>query len=203
MLLRLYEDHNTYEDLQRVTDTLNDGGLFIFPTDCRYAIGCNALKPHAVEAVCKLKGINPMKNRLSMICYDLHNISEFAKMDDTTFKLIRKNVPGAFTFILPGLNKLPKVFQGRKEVGIRMPNNSIIMDIVRQLDAPILTASLPVPDGEDDDYFTNPELIDEMFGDKVDLVIDGGTGRNEKSTIVDCTGSQPEIVRQGIGELIL
>ena len=138
-----------------------------------------------------------------MICYDLHNISEFAKMDDTTFKLIRKNVPGAFTFILPGLNKLPKVFQGRKEVGIRMPNNSIIMDIVRQLDAPILTASLPVPDGEDDDYFTNPELIDEMFGDKVDLVIDGGTGRNEKSTIVDCTGSQPEIVRQGIGELIL
>lgn len=201
MLLRLYEDHNTFDDLEQICDLLNDGGTFIFPTDCRYAIGCHALKPHAVEDVCKLKGINPEKNRLSIICYDLSTISEFTKLDNTTFKLIRRNVPGPFTFILKGTNKLPKIFSGRKEVGIRMPNNSIIMEIARHLEAPILTASLPVPAGEDAEYYTNPGLIDEMFGEQVGLVIDGGIGRNAESTIVDCTGAQAEIVRQGIGTL--
>ena len=201
MLLKLYEDHNTFDDLERVTDILNDGGTFIFPTDCKYAIGCHALKPHAVEYVCKLKGINPEKNRLSMICYDLSSISEFTRLDNATFKLIRRNVPGPFTFILKGTNKLPKIFSGRKEVGIRMPNNPIIMEIARHLEAPVLTASLPVPGNEEDEYFTNPELIDEMFGEQVDLVIDGGLGHNAESTIMDCTGTEPEIVRQGIGNL--
>ena len=201
MLLRLYEENNSYESLQNVADLLNDGGTFIFPTDGRYAIGCHALKSHAVEAVCRLKGVNPMKNRLSIICYDLSSIGEFTHLDNNTFKLIKKNVPGPFTFLLAGTNKLPKIFMGRKEVGIRMPNNPIIMDVVRHLEAPILTASLPVLDGEDDEYYTDPELIDEMFGSMVDLVIDGGLGRNIESTIVDCKQKEPVIVRQGAGIL--
>ena len=201
MLLRLYENNNSYESLQTVTDLLNDGGIFIFPTDGRYAIGCHALNTHAVEAVCRLKGINPMKNHLSIICYDLSSISEFTQMSDATFKLIKRNVPGPFTFILPGTGKLPKIFMGRKEVGIRMPNNPIIMEIVRSIDAPVLTASLPVPDEEEDEYYTNPELIDEMFGHMVDLVIDGGIGHNWESTIVNCTKGTPEVTRQGIGIL--
>ncbi len=201
MLLKFYDDHNSYEALQSVADLLNDGGTFIFPTDGRYAIGCHALKTHAVEAVCRLKGVNPMKNRLSIICYDLSSISEFTRMDNDIFKLVKKNVPGPFTFILPGANKLPKIFMGRKEVGIRMPNNSIIMDITQHLEAPVLTASLPVPDDEEDEYYTNPELIDEMFGNMVDLVIDGGTGRNIESTIVDCTQRPPVVTRQGAGIL--
>ncbi len=201
MLLKFYDDNNSYEALQGVADLLNDGGTFIFPTDGRYAIGCHALKNNAVEAVCRLKGVNPMKNRLSIICYDLGSISEFTRMDNDVFKLVKKNVPGPFTFILSGTNKLPKIFMGRKEVGIRMPNNPIIMDITQHLEAPVLTASLPVPDDEEDEYYTNPELIDEMFGNMVDLVIDGGTGRNIESTIVDCTQKPPVVLRQGAGIL--
>lgn len=201
MLLKLYTDTNVYEDMQQVVDTLNDGGLVIFPTDCRYVIGCHALKTHSVEKICRLKGIDPMRNRLSIICYDLSTISEYAKLDTATFKLIKKNVPGAFTFILPGSNRLPKMFFNRKEVGIRMPDNNITMEVARLLEVPIVAASLPVPEGEDEEYFTNPELIDEMFGDVVDLVIDGGIGQNALSTVVDCTVSPPEIVRQGAGNL--
>lgn len=201
MLLKLYTDTNVYEDMQQVVDTLNDGGLVIFPTDCRYVIGCHALKTHSVEKICRLKGIDPMRNRLSIICYDLSTISEYAKLDTGTFKLIKKNVPGPFTFILPGSNRLPKMFFNRKEVGVRMPDNNITMEVARLLEVPIVAASLPVPEDEDEDYFTNPELIDEMFGDVVDLVIDGGIGQNALSTVVDCTKTPAEIVRQGAGNL--
>lgn len=201
MLLKLYTDTNVYEDMQQVVDTLNDGGLVIFPTDCRYVIGCHALKTHSVEKICRLKGIDPMRNRLSIICYDLSTISEYAKLDTGTFKLIKKNVPGPFTFILPGSNRLPKMFFNRKEVGVRMPDNNITMEVARLLEVPIVAASLPVPEDEDEDFFTNPELIDEMFGDVVDLVIDGGIGQNALSTVVDCTKTPAEIVRQGAGNL--
>lgn len=199
--MKLYTDTNVYEDMQQVVDTLNDGGLVIFPTDCRYVIGCHALKTHSVEKICRLKGIDPMRNRLSIICYDLSTISEYAKLDTGTFKLIKKNVPGPFTFILPGSNRLPKMFFNRKEVGVRMPDNNITMEVARLLEVPIVAASLPVPEDEDEDYFTNPELIDEMFGDVVDLVIDGGIGQNALSTVVDCTKTPAEIVRQGAGNL--
>ena len=202
MLLKLYTDTNAYTDLQQVVDCLNDGGLVIFPTDSRYAMGCHALKPHAVEKICRIKGIDPYKNRLSIICYDLSSISEYTKMDKNTFKLSKKNIPGPFTFILPGTNKLPKVFNNRKEVGIRMPDNNITMDIVRLLEVPLTAASLPVPENEDEEYYTNPELINEMFGDMVDIVIDGGTGLNAESTVVDCKKWPAEIIRQGAGELI-
>ncbi len=201
MLLKLYNKNNDPRDLQRVTDVLNDGGLLVFPTDTRYAIGCHGLKERAIERICRLKGIDPRKNNLAIICYDLSSISEYAKVDNNVFKLMKRNLPGPFTFILNGTTRLPKIFRNRKEVGIRMPDNPIIREIARLLDAPIMTTTLPHDEDEDVEYGTNPELIDEKFGEVADLVIDGGMGGTEGSTVVDCTRGTPEIVRQGKGIL--
>ena len=201
MLLKLYNKNNNPADLQRVVDLLNDGGLLIYPTDTMYAIGCHGLKERAIERICRLKDIDPKKNNLSIICYDLSSISEYAKVDNATFKLMKRNLPGPFTFILNGTTRLPKIFRNRKEVGIRMPNNPIIQEIARLLDAPIMTATLPYDEDEDIEYATDPELIDEKWGDIVDLVIDGGIGGTEGSTVVDCTQGEAEIVRQGAGWL--
>ncbi len=203
MRLRLYEKNNNPADLRRVTDLLHDGGLIIYPTDTRYAIGCHALKERAVERICRLKGIDPGKNNLAIICYDLSNISEYAKISNTTFKLMKHNLPGPFTFILPTGSRLPKIFRNRREVGIRVPDNAITREIVRQLDAPLLTMTLPHDEDEDIEYITDPELIDEKFGRKVDLIIDGGIGGYEGSTIVNCTTDEPTITRQGLGELLI
>ena len=182
MILKLYEKNNNPQDLQRIVDLLNDGGLIIYPTDTMYAIGCHGLKERAIERICRIKEIDPKKNNLSIICYDLSSISEYAKVDNNIFKLMKRNLPGPFTFILNGTNRLPKIFRNRKEVGIRMPDNSIIREIARLLDA-------------------DPELIDEKLGDVVDLVIDGGIGGIEPSTVVNCTEGEAAIVRQGKGEL--
>lgn len=159
------------------------------------------MKERAIESICKFKNIDPRKNNLSIICYDLSNISEYAKVDNTTFKLMKRNLPGPFTFILNTGNRLPKIFRNRKEVGIRIPDNHIIREICRLLDAPILTTTLPLEEGEEVEYITTPELIEEKFGNQVDLVIDGGIGGIEPSTIVDCTNEEAEIVRQGKGIL--
>ena len=201
MLLKLYNKNNNPADLQRVVDLLNDGGLIIYPTDTMYAIGCHGLKDRAIERICRLKGIDPKKNNLSIICYDLSSISEYAKVDNATFKLMKRNLPGPFTFILNGTTRLPKIFRNRKEVGIRMPDNPIIQEIARLLDAPIMTTTLPHEEHDDIEYVTDPELIDEKWGDQVDLVIDGGIGGTEGSTVVDCTQGEAEIVRQGAGWL--
>ena len=201
MLLKLYNKNNNPADLQHVIDLLNDGGLIIYPTDTMYAIGCHGLKERAVERICRLKDIDPKKNNLSIICYDLSSISEYAKVDNATFKLMKRNLPGPFTFILNGTTRLPKIFRNRKEVGIRMPDNPIIREIARLLDAPIMTTTLPHDEDEDIEYVTDPELIDEKWGERVDLVIDGGIGNMEGSTVVDCTQGEAEIVRQGAGWL--
>ena len=201
MLLKLYDKNNNPQDLQRVTDILNDGGLIIYPTDTMYAIGCHGLKERAIERICRIKDIDPRKNNLSIICYDLSNLSEYAKVSNAAFKLMKKHLPGPFTFILNGTNRLPKIFRNRKEVGIRMPDNNIIREIAHLLDAPIMTTTLPHNEQDDIEYVTDPELIDEKFGDLVDIVIDGGIGGIEPSTIVDCTGEEFEIVRQGKGEI--
>ncbi len=201
MLLKLYNKNNNPADLQRVVDLLNDGGLIIYPTDTMYAIGCHGLKERAIERICRLKDIDPKKNNLSIICYDLSSISEYAKVDNATFKLMKRNLPGPFTFILNGTTRLPKIFRNRKEVGIRMPDNPIIREIARLLDAPIMTTTLPHDEDEDIEYVTDPELIDEKWGDTVDLVIDGGIGNMEGSTVVDCTQGEAEIIRQGAGWL--
>lgn len=201
MLLKLYNKNNNPQELQRIVDLLNDGAILIYPTDTTYAIGCHGLKERAIERICQLKGIDPRKNNLSIICYDLSSISEYAKVDNATFKLMKRNLPGAFTFILNGTTRLPKIFRNRKEVGIRMPDSPIIQEIARLLDAPIMTTSLPYSEDEDIEYCTDPELINEKWGDIVDLIIDGGIGSSEQSTIVDCTEGEPEIIRQGAGWL--
>lgn len=201
MLLKLYNKNNNPADLQRIVGLLNDGGLIIYPTDTMYAIGCHGLKERAIERICRLKDIDPKKNNLSIICYDLSSISEYAKVDNATFKLMKRNLPGPFTFILNGTTRLPKIFRNRKEVGIRMPDNPIIREIARLLDAPIMTTTLPHDEDEDIEYVTDPELIDEKWGDTVDLIIDGGIGNMEGSTVVDCTQGEAEIIRQGAGWL--
>ncbi|MDL2323304.1 threonylcarbamoyl-AMP synthase, partial [Bacteroidales bacterium OttesenSCG-928-A17] len=162
---------------------------------------CDALNVRAVERICKLKDINPQKTELSIICEDLSNISEYAKVSNTVFKLLKRNLPGPFTFILNATNNLPKIYRNRKEVGIRVPDNNIILTLVRELGNPILTTSVR---SKDDlmEYCTDPELIEEEYGHLVDAVVDGGYGGLEPSTVVDCTGDEIEIVRQGKGELI-
>ncbi len=201
MILKLYTKNNAPAVLQQIVDTLNDGGIVIYPTDSRYAIGCHALKERAIEQVCRLKGIDPKKSHLSVICYDLSTVSEYAKVDNNTFKLMKRHLPGPFTFILEASSRLPKIFKGRKEVGIRMPNNAIVSEIAQLLGAPILTTSLPYDDDEDIAYLIDPELIAEKWEDQVDIVIDGGMGGADLTTVVDCTEGSPEIIRQGIGEL--
>jgi tRNA threonylcarbamoyl adenosine modification protein (Sua5/YciO/YrdC/YwlC family) len=201
MLLKLYGKNNNPQDLQEIINALNDGGLIIYPTDTVYAIGCHGLKERAIERICRMKEIDPRKNNLSIICANISMISEYAKVSNETFKILKRNLPGPFTFILTAGNRLPKIFKNRKEVGIRMPDNHIICEIATLLDAPLMTTSLPYNEEDDIEYITTPELIDEKFGSLVDLVIDGGIGGTEPSTIVDCTGEEPEIIRQGKGVL--
>lgn len=201
MILKLYDKNNNPDDLQRIVDTLEEGGIIIYPTDTMYAIGCHALKERPIERICKLKNIDPRKHNLSIICYDLSNISEYARVSNATFKLMKRTLPGPFTFILNADSRLPKIFRNRKEVGIRVPDNNIIREVCRMLNAPILTTTLPLKEGEDIEYVTDPELIDEKFGDKVDWVIDGEIGGIEPSTVINCCGDEPEVVRQGKGRL--
>lgn len=200
MFLRLYNENTNIKDVLKVVEVLRDGGIVIYPTDTVYAMGCDALNVRAVEKICRLKGINPNKTDLSVICYDLSNISEYAKVDNHVFKLMKKNLPGPFTFILRTNSSLPKIYKNRKEVGIRVPDNNIIRSIVHELGNPILTAS--VHDDEDvRGYATDPEWINEKYEKIVDLVIDGGTGGITPSTIIKCTGGIIEISRQSKGVL--
>ena len=201
MLVKVYEKNNDPAVMERVKDVLENGGIIIYPTDTMYAIGCHALKERAVEKICRLKGTDPKKNRLAIICYDLSEISRYARMDNATSKLMKKNLPGPFTFILEGSTKLPKIFRNRKEVGIRMPDQPVIREIAKALGAPIMTASIPYDSEDDPGYATDPGLIDEKWGDMVDMVIDGGEGSLKTSTVVDCTAADFEIVRQGCGTL--
>ena len=201
MLLRLYEQNINLREIEKIVRILQDGGIVIYPTDTVYAMGCDALNVRAVEKICKLKNINPQKTNLSIICYDLSNISEYAKIDNATFKLMKKNLPGPFTFILNATNNLPKIYKNRKEVGIRIPDNHIIRTLVNELGNPILTTSIH-DDDEVMEYSTDPELIYEKYDNIVDVVIDGGYGDFQPSTVVNCTSSEGfEIIRQGKGIL--
>ena len=200
-LIKLYNKNNSIDTLQNIADTLNDGGIIIYPTDTMYAIGCHALKERPIERICKLKKIDPRKHHLSIICYDLSNISEYAKVSNNTFKLMKRNLPGPFTFILKADSRLPKIFRNRKEVGIRVPDNDIIREICRMIDAPILSTTLPLDENEDPEYVTDPELIYEKFSNDADIIIDGGIGGIDPSTVVNCVEDEAEIIRQGKGIL--
>jgi tRNA threonylcarbamoyl adenosine modification protein (Sua5/YciO/YrdC/YwlC family) len=200
MLIKIYEENPNSKAIEQVVSILRDGGIIIYPTDTVYAMGCDALNVRAIEKICKIKGINPQKSNLSIICPNLSNISEYAKVSNPVFKLMKRNLPGAFTFILNATNSLPKIYKNRKEVGIRIPDNKIILALTEELGNPILTTS--VRDKDDFmEYSTDPELIEEEYGVVVDKVIDGGYGGLEPSTIVDCTGEEIRIVRQGKGVL--
>lgn len=200
-LLKLYEDYNSEKDLKKVVDILRDGGIIIYPTDTVYGLGCDITKTRGLERIAKIKGVKLEKANFSFICHDLSNLSDYAKQVDTsTFKILKRALPGPYTFILPGSSTLPKEFKRKSTVGIRVPDNNIIREIVKLLGNPIVSTSIYDED-EILEYSTDPELIYEKWQDKVDLVIDGGYGDNTPSTIIDLTGNEPEVIREGKGSL--
>lgn len=199
-ILKMYTSNINDRFMDEVIETLRDGGIVVYPTDTLYAIGCDALKNNAIERICKIKGINPQRTNLSIVCSDISQASQYARIDNKAFQLLRENLPGAFTFILPAASTLPKVFKGRKTVGIRVPDNVIACEIAARLGNPVLTTSIEWDDDPEDGC--NPQAIALKYEDIVDIVIDGGSGELTPSTIVDCTDSAaPEIVREGKGEL--
>lgn len=201
MYIKLFEDNPNTRDILKVLEVLKAGGIIIYPTDTIYAIGCDINNVKAVQRVCQLKNIKPEKANFSMICRDLSNIAAYAKVNNEVFKVMKRNLPGPFTFVLPATNKLPNVMiNRRKTIGIRIPDNYIVMSIVEELGNPLLTTSVKAED-EVVEYMTDPELIHEKYEKLVDLVIDGGFGQNVASTVVDCTDDRIEVIRQGIGEL--
>ncbi len=203
MLVKIYPENPNPKEIAKVVKILQEGGLIIYPTDTVYAMGCNALNVRAVERICKIKGVNPQKSNLSIICYDLSNLSEYAKVNNATFKLMKRCLPGPYTFILPTSSELPKIYKHRKEVGIRVPDNTIVRTIVQELGNPLLTMSVHDEDDDVLEYSTDPELIEEKYANSVDLVIDGGYGGLEPSTVIDCTTDEFTIIRQGKGEIVL
>ncbi|MEI6749013.1 MAG: L-threonylcarbamoyladenylate synthase [Bacteroidota bacterium] len=203
MLLRIHPENPSERQIRIVTECLKDGGIIIYPTDTVYGIGCDIFKSKAVERIAAIRGINPGKARFSFICYSLSQLSDFClPINNSIFKMMKANLPGPFTFILEANNNVPKLIQSKKKtVGIRIPDNSIPIEIVKMLEHPIMTASIHDED-EIIEYTSDPELIYEKYQNLVDIVIDGGYGGNEVSTIVDCTFGDPEISRQGKGILL-
>lgn len=203
MIIKLYDGNNNYKQIEKIVEVIENGGVIITPTDTVYALCCHALKEKAVEKICKIKGIDTRKKHLSIVCNSLSAVSSYAKINNDIFKLIKRNTPGAFTFILEGTNKLPKIMRGRKEIGVRIPDSNIIKEISEMLQAPLMTTSLTYNEGEEIEYITNPQLIEEKYGNVVELVIDGGVVDDvQYSTIVDCTTDEIEIIRQGKGEVV-
>lgn len=197
-IIKTYSDSLSDRQLSEIVRDLEAGQIMIYPTDTLYAIGCDALNPKAIDKICKLKGINPEKTNLSIICKDISQLAEYARYDNSSYRMLKDNTPGEFTFLFKSSSTLPKVFKGRKIVGIRIPKSNIAISIVERLGHPILTTSIEY---EDEDYARNPELITEAYYNRVDFVIDAGDGDTEPSTIIDCTGDEPEIIRQGKGIL--
>ncbi|RED99831.1 L-threonylcarbamoyladenylate synthase [Marinoscillum furvescens] len=201
-LIKLYPENPEEKKIRHIVDVLRDGGLVIYPTDTVYGVGCDIFNSKALDRLKLLKGIKGKDLNLSFICYDLSQLSEYAKHVDTPiFKLMKKSFPGPFTFILESSSKVPKILNVKKKtVGIRVPDNLIPRDIVRILGNPIITTSIHDED-EIVEYSTDPSLIYEEFENHVDIIIDGGFGSNQPSTVVDCTGDEPIIIRQGMGDI--
>ena len=200
MLLKIYPKNPNSKEIDKVVSVLRDGGLVIYPTDTLYAMGCDALNVRAVEKICRIKGVDPRKSNLSIICYNLSGVSEYAKINNATFRLLKQHLPGPFTFILPTCGELPKIYKDRKEVGIRIPDHAIVREIVHSLGNPVMTMSVHDND-EQSEYITDPELIYEKYMQQVDIVIDGGLGTMEVSTVVNCMSDEIEVIRQGKGIL--
>ena len=198
--IKIYEDKPSEAAIKKVVEVLRDGGLVIYPTDTVYGLGCDITNTKALERIAKIKGVKLEKANFSFVCSDLSNISDYVKQIDTaTFKILKRSLPGPYTFILPGNNDLPKEFRKKKTVGIRVPDNNIALDIVRMLGNPIVSTSIH-DDDEVLEYSTDPELIFEKWQHLVDMVIDGGYGDNVGSTIIDLSGYEPIVLREGKGD---
>jgi tRNA threonylcarbamoyl adenosine modification protein (Sua5/YciO/YrdC/YwlC family) len=199
--IKIYADKPSEAAIAKVVKVLQNGGLVIYPTDTVYGLGCDITNSRALEKIAKIKGVKLEKANFSFICHDLSNLSDYVRQIDTsTFKILKRALPGPYTFILPGNNNLPKEFKKKTTVGIRVPDNNIILEIVRQLGNPVVSTSIR---DEDDviEYTTDPELIFEKWQNLVDLVIDGGYGDNVGSTIIDLSDYEPVVVREGKGDL--
>lgn len=201
MLLKIHPDDPQPRQIKAVLDCLLGGGVIIYPTDTIYGLGCDIYQHKAIERICLIKGVNPAKAQLSFICYDLSNLSEFAKqISTTTYRILKEHLPGPYTFILEASKQVPKILKSRKDtIGLRVPDHKIARTIVKELSHPILSTSLP---GDHPEEYTDPDLIYENFRNKVDIVIDGGPGGIKPSTVIDLTSPEPLMLRQGLGEWI-
>lgn len=202
MLIDIHPKDPDLRRISQIVDVLKDGGVIIYPTDTIYAIGCDAFNKKALEKVARIKNMDLKKANFSFVCSDLKHISKYTKNISTQdFKILKKNVPGAFTFILPANNSIPKLLKNKKKtVGIRVPNNNICKMLVEELGSPIISTSV-ISDDEVLEYITDPELIYENYQNQIDIMVNGGYGENVASTIVDLTNSEIEIIRQGLGQL--
>jgi tRNA threonylcarbamoyl adenosine modification protein (Sua5/YciO/YrdC/YwlC family) len=199
MLLRIHPDNPQPRLVRQAVDSLEKGGIIIYPTDTIYGLGCDIFQQKAVERVARIKKVEPHKAKLSFVCSDLSHLSDYAKQIPTsTFRLLKEYLPGPYTFILPASKMVPRILQSKKDtIGLRIPDNKIAQAIVKELGRPILSASLP---GELIEDYTDPEVMYENFRNEVDIVIDGGPGGTIPSTVVDCTGPEPVVTRVGLGE---
>lgn len=198
-LIRIYDDNPNPKELKRIVNAMRDGALVIYPTDTVYGLGCDITNKSALEKIAKIKGVKLEKANFSFICEDLSNLSDYvSQIDSHTFKILKRNLPGPYTFILPSNNNLPSVFKKKKTVGIRVPDNKIAVELVKLLGNPIISTSIKDED-EVIEYTTDPSLIVEKWDKLVDFVIDGGYGGNIGSTIIDLTGDEPVLIREGKG----
>ena len=199
MLLHIHPKDPQPRQIKTVVENLERGGIIIYPTDTIYGLGCDILQHKAVERICRIKNVDPKKAQLSFICSDLSHLSDYAKQLPTaTYRLLKEYLPGPYTFILPASKMVPKILQSKKDtIGLRIPDNNIAQAIINQLGRPILSASLP---GEMVEDYTDPEIMHENFMREVDIVVDGGIGGTVPSTIIDCTGNEPIVIREGLGE---
>ncbi len=202
MLIKLYEENPNPKEIEKIVDVLQKGGLIIYPTDTVYGLGCDITNPKAIERICKIRGIKPEKANFSFVCYDLSDISNYIKpIDNATFRILKRALPGPFTFIFNASGQVPKLLASKKKtVGIRVPDNLIARTIVKELGRPIVSTSIH-DDDEIIEYSTDPELIYEKYQNLIDIVIDGGFGDNVPSTVVDCTNGSFEVIREGKGDL--
>lgn len=196
--IKIWNNKTSDKQLVAICDNIKAGEIGIIPTDSLYAICGDALNMQAIEKICRLKGINPEKTNLSIICSDISMAAEYARIENKDFRLMQQNTPGEFTFLLRASSKLPRSFKRRKIVGIRIPANEFDRALVAKLGNPLICTSIEYPES---DYAINPELIAENYAGKIDFMVEGEEGRTEQTTIVDCTGNEPEIIREGIGEI--
>ena len=205
MLLNIHPENPSERKLQQVVQQLEQGGVIIYPTDTVYALGCDIKSKKGLERLARIRGINPQKARFSFICSGISQVAEYsAQIDNETFRLMKQHLPGPFTFILKAGNLVPKLVHGRRaSIGVRVPNNNIPLRIVESLGRPIITASLKNDEDDFMEYLTDPRDIFDQLGKMVDIVIDGGPGGTEGSTVIDCTTDPPELIRQGVGEIDL